>query len=371
MYASVEDEPRFNWEAELRVRMEQILDRKRSSGQGRESDIAAYIHILRIRYSHDVITNPFSELMTAFLRSIRNETSEKETVLALKAISISVLTDTTAASYDMCAKYLKNTITDTQLASAKAEAIYSLGVVTFFGGAGASETEDVMAFFLEIIESDGANISAEDDAKVVTAALDSWGFLATQIEDIQEESEEAVEAMAEQLDSTEPNVQVSAGENIALLYEKSWTEVESDEEQSDSEEQDGTHEDSKVKRYNPYRNTIRLLDRLEELASVSSKRISKKDRKYLHLNFADIRNSVEHPTWGPRYSTAFVAPDSEAVFGSRLVVKIGKKTKMVINRWWKLHRWKALKRVLQSGFLEHYEKNEVVLEALPIIAETR
>lgn len=370
----VDNVPIADLDAVLHSRIDQILDRKRSSGQGREGDLAAYVYILRYRYLPDTVSQRFEDLMGAFLRSIRSETSAKEVVLALKAIQVTVMTDTSEASYDMCAKQLKGTISDSQFPMAKAEAIYTLGVVTFFGGASTTTTSEVMDYLLEIISSDGASVEAEDDPKVVAAALEVWGFLATQIEDLEEESEAAADAMSDQLESTYINVQVCAGNNIALLYEKSWTSAESDEDLSDIDESSGgghgvVHDTAKVKRYEPYRNKVRLLDQLEELSAISAKRLSKKDRKLLHSNFADIKHSVENPTLGPRYSTALAGPDSDEVLGSRLKVAIDKKSKttMVVNRWWKLHRLTALKRILQNGFLEHYEHNPVVLEALPIL----
>jgi hypothetical protein len=42
---------------------------------------------------------------------------------------------------------------------------------------------------------------------------------------------------------------------------------------------------------------------------------------------------------------------------------------MLIDSWWKLARLNALKRLLQGGFLTHYERNAVVFESLPVIVE--
>ena len=40
---------------------------------------------------------------------------------------------------------------------------------------------------------------------------------------------------------------------------------------------------------------------------------------------------------------------------------------MRIDAWWKLTRLQGLKRVLQGGFVGHYEKNELVFDTLPIM----
>ena len=231
-----------------------------------------------------------------------------------------------------------------------------------------------MDLFIEIVASDGHFIDAPDDADIVTAALEEWGFLATQLEEMEEGSEEPMEAFVEQLESTDVNVQVAAGENIALLYEKSYSEREEDEEAAprddngdDDDGQDPTAVNM-VKRYTVYRQEHQLIQLLESLSKASSKRMSKKDRKSLHTNFADILNSVENPTRGPRYSTAIDAGTNK-VYGSRMKVSMGAKNTVTIDKWWKLIRLKALKRVLQGGFLIHYEDNGVVFDSLPVVLD--
>ena len=42
-----------------------------------------------------------------------------------------------------------------------------------------------MTLFLEIIESDGASVDAQDEGNIVIAALENWGLLATEIDDLE------------------------------------------------------------------------------------------------------------------------------------------------------------------------------------------
>jgi len=273
--------------------------------------------------------------------------------------------------YDNVSQPLKRTISDSGSIATKAAAIHTLGTCTIYGGASDDEILENMTYFLEIVSSDGNFVDAGDERDVVTAALEEWGFLATYIDDLEDESMEAMEAFVEQLDSSDPTVQVAAGENIALAYEKSYTPQEDDEEVSDDGEAMSDPKDDSVagaakfvKRYTPYRRTDQLVHTLASLASLSTRRLSKKDRKSLHSNFADILNSVENPTRGPRYQNA-VSHETGKRYGSRMVVRIHQNGVMRIDKWWKLHRLKALRRVLQGGFIGHYEKNEVVFESLP------
>lgn len=72
------------WRAELAERIQEVIDRKRSSVQGRETCLTAYVRILTAHYAEEEIRGKEAELVTAFLKSIKTESSEKETVLAMK-----------------------------------------------------------------------------------------------------------------------------------------------------------------------------------------------------------------------------------------------------------------------------------------------
>jgi hypothetical protein len=270
--------------------------------------------------------------------------------------------------YDALCRALKIAYTDSEHYSVKAAAIHTLGAAAIYGGASDPEIEEIMDSLLEIIESDGESIGAGDSGEVVAAACEEWGFLATSIEDVEDKTEAAMEAFVEQLESSDTSVQVAAGENIALLYEKSYTEREAaDGPASDEEDEDGyTIDSSLVKRYEVYRQKHQLEHMLSQLANESSRRIAKKNRKALHVNFNDILNTVEHPQRGPRYQKA-IDKETGLRYGSRLTVRIHKTGSMKIDKWWKLHRLQALRRVLGGGFVVHYENNEVVFDSLPCV----
>lgn len=286
---------------------------------------------------------------------------------------MTLMTSPSDQIYEAACTPLKRTISDSSSIASKTAAIHTLGTCTFYGGASDDEILDNMAYLLEIIASDGHFIDAPDEPDPVTAALEEWGFLATLIDDLSEDSEEAIETTAEQLNSSHSSVQIAAGENIALLYEKSYKSLTDEDTLADYREADlvsDPDEDSNIPKhahiYTAYRRTDTLLVTLAELAATNTHRLSKKDKKSLRTNFADIRNSVEYPTRGPRYQNA-VSHLTGASYGSRMVVKIHQDGVMRIDKWWKLHRLQGLRRVLQGGFLGHYERNGVVFESLPIM----
>ncbi|KAI4137352.1 MAG: hypothetical protein LQ341_005179 [Variospora aurantia] len=359
------------WRADLADRIQELIDRKRSSVQGREKCLAIYVRTLTSQYAEEDIRGKESELVPAFLKSIKAETSERETILAMKALAMTVVTSPSDLIYEAVASPLKRVISDSHSIASKAAAVHCLGTCTFFGGASDDEILDNMAYILEIVASDGGFIDAQDEPAPVVAALEEWGALSTLMEDLAGESEEAAEYFVDQLSSNDPAVQIAAGENIALLYEKSYRSLTEDDGPADLGENDIISDPDGIpgvpkliKNYDPYRRTDILKDTLSDLAKLNTRRISKKEQKSLRTNFADILDSVEYPTHGPRYQNA-IDHETGKRYGSRMTVRIHKEGVMRIDRWWKLHRLQALRRVLQSGFVTHYERNPVVFESLP------
>ncbi|OBT85308.1 hypothetical protein VE02_07813 [Pseudogymnoascus sp. 03VT05] len=364
----VEDDGTDAWKQTLSARIEEIIDRKRSSIQGRELAYAVYVHLLTTHYAFDTISHQKSDLLAAFLKSIKAESSEKETQLAIRAIAVTLITSPSDTAYATVFPAIKRTYTSSESIAAKTTAISSLGSILMYGGAADEATEELLDEILEIIESDGTSIDAADEASVVVAALESWGFLATSLDDMEDRTEDAIEAFVEQLESTDAAVQIAAGENIALLFEKSYTDREEDDGPPEEiEDEEGFPLDtSLVKRYNVYRQTNQLQHTLRQLAAVSSKSISRKDRKHLHASFGDILCTVEHPQRGPRYQKA-IDQETGKRYGSRMKVKVHGGGSMTIDRWWKLMRLHELRRMLGGGFVVHYEHNEVVFDSLPIM----
>ncbi|KAL4882365.1 interferon-related developmental regulator-domain-containing protein [Aspergillus karnatakaensis] len=370
-----------DWNQELLEVIEDILDRKRSSVFGREETYSAYCRLSKFHYVEELIRRRVPDLLAAFFRSIKAETSIRESTLALRALELLAITAADNTIFENAEPLLTRTIRDSTSTEIKAAAIHCLGTCTMFGGAGDDGIEDQMTYLLDVVASDGQSIDAEDDSTCVTAALQEWGFMATEIEDLENESEDAIQIFMEQLTGGDSSVQIAAGENIALLYEKSYTPQEDDDDEGeDEDEADGeTGHDSDsdeetfrtgpklVKRYNAYHNTPELERQLQSLATVHTKRISKRDKKSLHTNFASIRTTVANPRRGPMYNTA-IDQDTNKHYGSKLTVKIGRQGVMHIDRWWKWIRLNSLRRVLQGGFAVHYfQGNRAVLDSLPVV----
>lgn len=351
---------------ELTKSIDDLLERKGSSVNSREESLSSYDRCLTAHYLADALYGRVSDILGALSKSVKAETTEKETTLALRGIALTAITIQDDSIYENVAPLLKRAISDSQYPHVKAVAIDSLAVCISFGGAGEEEIEETLTFLLEVVSSDGGFIGADDSPEVVTAALVAYGFLATQLEDIEADSEDAVAAFLDQLDADDVRVQVAAGEDIALLYEKSYTPREDDEESEDEDENEESSDEETigfqgdknlVKRYNAYHNTSTILEKVNALASLSTKSLNRKDKRNLHQSFATIALTIENPRVGLRTNNA-----------SKMTIRIHREGEMKVDKWWKLMRLNTIRRLLGGGFVNHYfEGNKQVLDALPVI----
>ena len=353
-----------DWRARLQDCISTILTRKGSSATTREESYEEYNRILAAQYAAEEIESSKAELIGAFMRSVKTETTEKEVVLALKSFSLTCVTspdDQAGSAHPILIRLIEHS--ESKLS--KAAGIHALGSLLFFCDVDLGSDGDSYEFLRAIIESEGYNIGAGDCGIAVAAALEEFGLLLTLADDASELSRQAMEPLLEQLQSTDVRVQIAAGEAIALLYEKSYTPVEADEADdgpsSDDSASDGAAASHPrlLKRYEVHPRQDRVLAALTALTRLSTKTVAKKDRKALHACFSDVLTTVDDPRRGPRFQTALNCRTG-ARFGSRMTVTVPGVGQVGIDRWWKLLRLRALRRVLGGGLGRHWVENGVV-----------
>lgn len=347
------DDPSNTWTERLQTRIDELQDRKRGI-HGRADTLAAYLHLVRHHYAESKISRSSSEILSALLRIVRDAASEDERLLALKGLVVTLLTCPSKGSSGALYSTLKSVCEDAEEESVKVQAINALMTAAVYGGA---DSEELLEFLLDIIQSDGASMGADDNAAVVTAALRAWGFVASFVDGMAERSDQVMEAFLDQLDSTEPDVQSAAGTNIASLFEAA----------RDHEEETGEGAEMQ-------RDLYKAVTRMNEIVKDSSKAISKKGKKERRGNFASIITSLERGV-GPGYSTAGfrfnphvggTKPrfyDNYEEFGYRETLRIHNQVLLIDT--WTLHvRVEVLKVLLGGGLPTHYLENPVVQEML-------
>ena len=361
------------WQDRLKDRIAELLDRKRSSAKGRETTLNAFSHIIRYHFAGEEVEGQFNELVPALLKSIRGGANYEETVAGIKALTLTILSAQSESVYDQVFNSLKGACESSDEESVKVEAIEAMSIAATCGGGSVEGAEELLDFLIEIIESDGHSVEAPDNGRVVSAALSAWGFVASHLDDLQDQSEQSLEAFTEQLDSTDVDVQIGAGRNIALLFES----ARESEEDSASAEDGGAPSSSWDMQYDQHK----LVQRMTALTRESSKTISKKDRKQLHASFNSVLTSLERGK-GPGYSTArrqaanphaggsaarsdFTdgEPAEAGEYGYRERVRVHN-ISITIDTWSLSTRVDMLRSVLGGGLAAHYAENPAVRELL-------
>lgn len=353
------------WVDRLSARVTQIAaggrsgERKKMSNQEREDMLKSYLHLVRHYYAKSEIETQSRDLVMGLVRAVKSGINATERTLALKALAVTILTNPDEAVLDQHITSLKSACEEDSAEEVKTAALYALAAAAMYGDGSTEAAEDMMQYMTDIIESDGHTIDAPDDAAVVVAASKSWGFMAAHLDDLSDQSEQAMEAFVEQLDSSDAYVQTSAGDNIALLFENAH----------DMEESTGEKVNFK---YDPKRLAQQMRD-----ASKGSKSMSKRDRRHLKSDFNSIATGLERGK-GPGYSTAGWATSNPHTggsmvesshggdvneFGYRQTIFVGKE-KLTIDSWALSAKVDFLKIVLAGGFPTHLSKNETVQEML-------
>ncbi|KAI1394995.1 interferon-related developmental regulator-domain-containing protein [Hypoxylon fuscum] len=339
-----------------------LLDQKRDSGQDRENKLIAYTELIRHNFSAEEIDGRVNDLLPMLLKSIRGRKTPQGTLWALRALALTIVTTGGETIHDRVYSTLQTLCESTEYddfnEEIKVGCIRAMGLSTMCGGGSATAAAEFLQFLMEIIQSDGHVVEAGDSGPVVAAALDAWGFVASGLDDLEEESTEALEAFTEQLDSTDVDVQIAAGANIALLLEAARE-----------------HEDGGGEPWNMRYDQDQLLQRLTSLTRESSKSISKKDRRRLHDGFRSVVTSLEHGK-GPGYSTARRLASNPHTggnkadfnqeyqeYGYRQRYRI-QNISLIIDTWSLSTRIGMLKTVLGSGLASHYLYNPVVKDLL-------
>jgi len=240
----------------------------------------------------------------------------------------------------------------------KVFAIHALCMTVLYAGGLEESALEIMQYLLDIVQSDGESIESHDNAAVVSAALVGWSFVAGHVDDFSDYADTAMDAFVDQLYSSDTEIQCNAGQAIALIYESSRH-----------------HEQETGEPFQLAYDPRRLVGRLNELAKLSSKSVSRKARRDLRDSLVSVITSLERGV-GPYYSTALYIPekdshvpasqrteDGQAEYGYRCRLRLGNHSTR-IDTWSLLSRVNMMKILFRGGLQHHVFVNPVVMECL-------
>jgi Interferon-related developmental regulator (IFRD) len=353
----------------------------KGSSETRAQVLRSYANMLCQTGAEDS-EDQLEEMVPILIRCIHKDSGDTARH-ALRAIAAtSIICENINNLFTSVRESIMKCLIEAESAEVKVSALQTFGATAFFGGASSDQVETTMGFLMHVVQSDGEYVDETDNAEVVCTAIDQWAFLSTLLEPDETTFHIAVEAFSEQLDSSAPEVLLAAANAIGLLSEQqyvprkldAWNKpVGSAEDRAELATNDPDHdlEAALLPKYQQWAWSreyaifqgldAEVRSKVREIAASSMRKTRKDVRRELHAVARDVLHTLEHPWRGPRFSTALVGEGEggQKWLGHRLV-----KSGLVIDRWWKLHRYNAIRRVLQGGIQVHLEGSSSVAEAL-------
>ncbi|UNI15783.1 hypothetical protein JDV02_002285 [Purpureocillium takamizusanense] len=341
--------------------MENLQDKKRNNTELREQYLQIFIKYIRTRYTpetHHWLDDAAHALTDIFLKDANRGASARERLLSLQAYCLTIGTVEDMDAFEAGSKSLKQILRDDDDEECQVYAIYALCMTALYGGGVEEAALELMEYMIEIIDTDGESVEAHDNAAVVCAAMQGWAFIASHVDDYADYADTAMDAFVEQLDSSDIEIQSHAGNCIALIYESSRN-----------------HEEETGEPFQLPYDPQRLAAKLNELAKLSAKSVSRKSRRDLRQSLLSAVTSLERGV-GPYYSTAlyipekdsFVPPslrtdDGRAEYGYRCKLRLGNHTARV-DSWSLFSRAEMMKILFRGGLQNHIFINPVVTDCL-------
>ena len=339
------------WPQQLRSCIADLTGGKRVSDAVRQTNLESFLRLVRRHVAHDEIRDSGLELIQALLKSIKSSDNAQERVLAMDALAMTILTynsesfSDTASIWKLVRNSLQTVCESAEDEAVKVHAVRALATAFVFDCRSREAAEPLLEFLVEIVESDGQAVGAENSSDLVVAAMQAWSFVADVFADKGGDAARAMEAFTDQLESSDADVQLTAAAQIAFLFEA--VRPPEDGEEGESGDSDSDNEDERP--YLPYQPGA-LMPRLITAAR-GSKAYSNGRRHSTGNWFRRIIASVDKG-WALRHQTVWRSD----VPGSWIVLEVDTMSAWVLME--------HLKATLGKGFKEHLMGNAMVREVL-------
>lgn len=330
--------------------VEELQDRKNNQTDTRELLLNHYVKTLRNQYDNEFenLDGQSEELIGTFLRSANRGLTPRERSLSLEAYYLTAsIAD--VSKPDSTRNLLKGIVSDDDDDGCQVQAMYALCLTIIYYGASKDEVYDFLDYLVEIMQSNGDSINALDKDTVMVAVFKCWAFAATHV-DIWQHADYAMDALVDKLDSIDVEVQTTASECIALIFEASRA-----------------HEDEEGEPFQLPYDPQRISSKISGLTKVSVKSRSRADRRDLRESLRSVSTSLDRGV-GPFYSTATSLDDGKEL-GYRFKIRrrdvVGTQYQAIIESWHFFHRVCFLREILKSGLERHFQyDNPMVSDCL-------
>ncbi|KAI5954705.1 hypothetical protein KGF57_003915 [Candida theae] len=212
-----------------------------------------------------------------------------------------------------------------------------------------------------------ANAKVVAEASVAVAALHGVGCLLTLLrrgEYLNEISEDLMIKLVPLLDNDENrDIAKAAGRTIAIIYELYDYGTGG---ANDGAEEEGEDEDYNLN--SPYYEQESLISILTRLLNLSSKKVSKKDKKEISSVFRNIINTIETYTDGHKRDQVYKKTEEGIELLNTCIdsinIKLSKYKQLKINSWYLASRLRHLKWCFSFGLHSQLVANESIRDVL-------
>ncbi|KAJ1891398.1 Interferon- developmental regulator 1 [Kickxella alabastrina] len=319
-----------NWESILGDALESVGDKRVVS---REKGLSTIVRVMSLRFIGDGLENSRVTLLEALKRSVRNNKSEKEALLALLAIGQWFVNFGMehANEYASIDKQLKTLISDHKVDSVRALALNMLGLANFISGTDHNDAAGVMRFISDRFFS----ATAAAPVVVLRQALETYGFLMTVLvagnralaERTFQQSD--FQGHMKALCAETIDLRLAAAQNFALMHE-------------------ALSHDGHLYEFDQQEE---LVATLLSIKHESSKRHGKRVTQAQRSAMRDVLKSIETGK----------APKMQLIFVGRSVV---------FDRWERIIRLHVFKAVLGSGLPVHFVDNPLLRDIFEVEFDT-
>ncbi|KAL1920293.1 uncharacterized protein VTP21DRAFT_1439 [Calcarisporiella thermophila] len=324
------------WEDDLKQCVDNLNEKRTST---REEALAKLARILSKKFAGELLSSRRETLLDTLKRGIKKSGSHTENALASKVLLLTFITigEEDESMFQEVYSLLKYTIVNNPSSSVKCSCIDTLAMACFIA-ASIEDTIECLGFFFEILKTSSRSINSDESDAALTHAANAYGLLFSIIwgegrgdeSTLQEELKKVMPVQLKLLESSVMETRVAAGLNIALIFESASFHNEDDE---DEVEIAGNNTE--------YDQMDELVELLQQLATDSNRRRSKKDRSHQRSVFRDIVRTVE----------AGVHPEERLKF---------RRQTLRLESWAKILQLKSFRSALSGGLQIHFESNELV-----------
>ncbi|CAM0143154.1 unnamed protein product [Umbelopsis sp. WA50703] len=319
-YGSVgdrDDPGSTNWEDDLHQVLEDLTEKRSST---RTEALTKLNQIMSRHFVAAALQSRQKEVLELLKKSLKKGGSADESIQATRGISLTF-------------------INHGEISAAEQEELYQDIMPSLRVCALHSENAKVKE---QLLETDGADLNleeipADEVGNIMAIILRGYGLLFAStygegsgtLEDAWDELEKVVPVFTMFLESGTKDVRVAAGEDIALIFESINIHHNLDDERDP---------DDPAPEYDEMNE---LVQALQQLATDSSRRRGKQERKEQRSAFRDIMRTVEE---GER-------PVERHKFGGKLVTFRG---------WTKLVELSAFREIIKQGLQHHFAENDLL-----------